>query len=474
MSKDYKMLINGEWVSSDEKIEVLNPYNGTVLGTVPKATKSDLDNAIKAAEEGFKVISKMPAYQRSKILENTARLIEEQQEEIARTISLEAGKSIKYSRMEVSRSVETFKFASEEAKQIHGETVPMDASKAGEGRMGFFLRVPKGVIGAITPFNFPLNLVAHKVAPAIAAGNSVVLKPATATPITSIKLGEIMIEAGLPKGVLNIVTGRGSELGDWIVTDDRIAMITFTGSLEVGKRIKSMAGIKPVTLELGSNSAVIIDEGVNPGQAVPRCIMGGFANSGQVCISVQRIYVHQSIEKKFTEEFVASIKKLNVGNPLDSDVEFGPMIDEKEARRIEEWIDEAVKQGAKVLTGGKRNGSIVQATVLTDVTADMKVIKDETFAPVVSIIPFKNFEEAVSMVNNSIYGLNAGVYTNNLRNAIMAAKEIKVGGVIINDVPTFRVDQMPYGGVKSSGIGREGLKYAIEEMTDIKMIVFNV
>lgn len=473
MSTDYKMLINGEWVGSSERIDVRNPYNGELIGTVPRANKNNLDNAIRSAEEGFKVISRMPAYQRSKILENTSTLLEENLEEFARTISLEAGKSIKYSRIEISRAIDTFKFASEEAKQIHGETIPIDASKAGEGRMGFFMRVPKGIIGAITPFNFPLNLVAHKVAPAIAAGNSVLLKPATATPITSIKLGEIMIEAGLPKGVLNIVTGKGSELGDWIVADDRIAMITFTGSLEVGKRIKSMAGMKPVTLELGSNSAVIIDDGINPKQAVPRCIMGGFANSGQVCISVQRIYVHQSIAKEFTEEFVASVKKLKVGNPLESDVEFGPMIDEKEAKRIKEWIDEAVKQGAKVLTGGERKGTVMEATVLTDVTPDMKVIKDETFAPVVSIISFKDFDEAVSLVNNSIYGLNAGVYTNSLKNAITSVKEIKVGCVIINDVPTFRVDQMPYGGVKSSGIGREGLKYAIEEMTDIKMIVFN-
>jgi len=335
------------------------------------------------------------------------------------------------------------------------------------------MRVPKGIIGAITPFNFPLNLVAHKVAPAIAAGNSVVLKPATATPITSIKLGEIMLQAGLPKGVLNIVTGKGSELGDWIVTDDRIAMITFTGSLEVGRRIKAMAGLKPVTLELGSNSALIIDEGININQAIPRCIMGGFANSGQVCISLQRIYIHKNIVKDFSEKFVSEVKKLKIGNPLDNDVEFGPMIDEKEAIRAKEWIDEAVKQGAKTLIGGERNGSVLQATILTDVTSDMKVIKEEVFAPIVSIVPFDDFEEAVSLVNNSIYGLNAGVYTNSMKNAITAVKEIKAGGVIINDVPTFRVDQMPYGGVKSSGIGREGLKYAIEEMTDIKMIVFN-
>ena len=474
MPKDYKMLINGEWVSSNEKIEVLNPYNGTVLGTVPKASKDDLDKAIRAAEEGFKVISKIPAHERSKILENTSRLIEENQEELAKIISLEAGKSLKYSMAELGRSVETFKFASEEAKQIHGETIPLDASKSGEGRIGFYLRVPKGIIGAITPFNFPLNLVAHKVAPAIAAGNSVVLKPATTTPITSIRLGEIMTEAGIPKGVLNIVTGKGSEIGNWIVTDERIAMITFTGSLEVGRKINSLAGLKPVTLELGSNSAVIIDEGTDINRAIPRCLMGGFCNSGQVCISVQRIYVHNSILQEFTAEFVAAVKKLKVGNPIEKDTDFGPMIEEKEAIRAKEWIDEAIRQGARILTGGERNGSILQATVLADVTPNMRVVKDEIFAPVVSIIPFNDFSKAVSFVNDSIYGLQAGVFTQSIKNALMAAREIKTGGVIINDVPTFRVDQMPYGGVKGSGIGREGLKYAIEEMTDIKLVVFNV
>jgi len=468
------MLINGKWVGSDEKIQVTNPYNGELLGTVPRATRDALNRAIIGAQEAFRVISKMPAYERSKILEITSRLIEENRDELAKTISLESGKAIKYSAAELSRSIETFKFASEEAKQIHGETIPMDASKSGDGRIGFYMRVPKGIIGAITPFNFPLNLVAHKVAPAIAAGNSVVLKPATATPITSIKLGEIMIDAGLPKGVLNIVTGKGAEVGDWLVSDERVSMITFTGSLEVGRRIKSLAGMKPVTLELGSNSAVVIDEGIEVNRAIPRCLMGSFANSGQVCISVQRIYVHDSILKEFTNEFVASVKKLKVGNPLDSDVEFGPMIEEKEAIRAKEWIDEAVKQGAKILTGGERNGAILQATVLTDVTPNMKVVKDEIFAPVVSIIPFHDFAEAVSLVNDSIYGLQAGVYTKNLNNALIAAKEIKVGGIIINDVPTFRVDHMPYGGVKRSGIGREGLKYAIEEMTDIKMVVFNM
>jgi len=324
-----------------------------------------VNRAIESAWQAFEIISSMPAHQRSKILEKTSELIIRHQEEITAIIASESGKAWKYAFSEVSRGVETFKFAAEEAKQIHGETIPMDASPSAENRMGFFIRMPIGVIGAISPFNFPLNLVAHKVAPAIAAGNSVILKPATATPLTALKMGELLMEAGLPDGALNIIMGGGSTVGDWLVTDPRLAMITFTGSPPVGKYIMSRGGLKKYTMELGNNSAVIICDDADIEKAVPRCVVGSFANSGQVCISVQRIYVHRSIEKEFTDRFVAAARKQVVGDPLDKNCDVGPMISIHEAERAEEWIKEAVDSGAVILTGGKRNGAMFEPTVLT-------------------------------------------------------------------------------------------------------------
>jgi len=327
---------------------------------------------------------------------------------------------------------------------------------------------------AISPFNFPLNLVAHKVAPAIAAGNSVVLKPATSTPLTALRLGEIMMAAGLPAGALNIVIGSGSTVGEWLVSDPRPAKISFTGSPSVGKRIISQAGIKRVTLELGNNSATIVDEDADLDLAVKRCVIGSFANSGQICISVQRIYVHENIFDRFTESFVQATQRQKVGDPVQKDCDVGPMIDEGEAERAENWVQEAVAAGAKILTGGHREGVMFQPTVLTNVNAEMKVVCDEIFAPVVSLVPFSDFNQALLMVDESRYGLQAGIFTRNIDRAFAAIRKLNVGGVIINDVPTFRIDHMPYGGNKESGIGREGLKYAIEEMTNIKMVCFNL
>ena len=474
MSKQYKMLINGKWLSGRETIDVTNPYNREVLGTIPKATKQDVNAAIESAQQAFEIISNMPAHQRSKILEKTSELIQKHQEEITKIIASESGKAWKYAFGEVSRGVETFKFAAEEAKQIHGETISMDASPNSENRMGFFIRTPIGVIGAISPFNFPLNLVAHKVAPAIAAGNSVVLKPATATPLTALKMAELLIKAGLPDGALNIIMGSGSTVGDWLVTDPRVAMITFTGSPPVGKYIMSRGGLKKYTMELGSNSAVIICEDADLVKAVPRCIVGAYANSGQVCISIQRIYVHQSIEREFVNQFVEATRKQVVGDPLDKNCDVGPMIDIHEAERTEQWIQEAVAGGAEILTGGKLNGTMFEPTVLTNVKSNMKVISDEIFAPVVSIIPYLDFDDVLCQVDDSRYGLQAGIYTQQIERAFKAIKKINVGGIMINDGPIFRVDHMPYGGNKESGIGREGLKYAIEEMTNIRMVCFNL
>jgi acyl-CoA reductase-like NAD-dependent aldehyde dehydrogenase len=462
MSEVYKTLVGGKWREGKELSEVTNKYSGEVIGSVPLTDKKTFEEAIESAQAGFALISGMPAYDRSKILERTSRKIDEKKDEITRIIAQEAGKAFKHAKAEVERSVQTFKFASEEAKSIHGETVPMDAAFGGENRIGFYLRFPVGIVGAISPFNFPLNLVAHKVAPAIAAGCSVVLKPASTTPLTSLKLGQIMI------------IGPGSTVGNWLVTDPRLSMITFTGSPPVGKDIKEKSGLKKVTLELGSNSACIIDESADLDLAVPRCIVGSFAYAGQICISVQRIYVHEKVFDAFTQRFLTGTQELKLGDPLEPETDVGPMITEGDAMRTESWVNEAVSGGAKILIGGKREKNFYYPTVLTNVKPQMKVMAQEIFAPVVCFVPFSDFSDAVRMADDSVYGLQAGVYTSDIEKAFQAVKGIRVGGVIVNDVPTYRADQMPYGGVKESGMGREGLKFAIEEMTDIKMVVFNL
>jgi acyl-CoA reductase-like NAD-dependent aldehyde dehydrogenase len=468
------MLIGGRWRDGKQLLQVSNKYTGETIGSVPVTDRNLFEEAIVAAQQGFSIISRLPAYKRAKILQSTSESIEKNKEEISQIIAVEAGKAIRHARAEVERAVETFKFASEQAKSIHGETVPMDASPGGEKRVGFFLRFPVGIVGAISPFNFPLNLVAHKVAPAIAAGCSVILKPASTTPLTALTLGRIMMEAGLPDGALNVIVGPGSTVGNWLVADERVSMITFTGSPPVGRDIKARSGLKKVTLELGSNSACIIDQSADLEAAVPRCVTGSFAYAGQICISVQRIYVHRKVWDQFTERFLQGTKRLKLGDPLDPETDMGPMITEQDAKRTETWVNEAVEGGAKILTGGKREKNFYHPTVLTSVKPDMKVMSLEIFAPVVSLVPFDDFSDAVRMADDSIYGLQAGVYTSNVENAFKAIKGIKVGGVIVNDVPTYRADQMPYGGVKESGIGREGLKFAIEEMTDLKMVVFNL
>ncbi len=477
MPKKYKLLINGEWVRAirESSLQVRNPYNQELLGTIPKATRQQVDNAIQSAQEAFKITKNFPAHKRALILEHTSDIIKERKEELAQTITLESGKPIKLAKGEVDRASETFKFASEEAKRLYGETIPMDASAKGENRIGFTFREPLGIIAAITPFNFPLNLVAHKIAPAIASGNTIVLKPSTYTPITAIKLGEIMIEAGLPQGVLNILTGTGSTIGDAIVRDTRISKITFTGSASVGLGITERAGLKRITLELGSNSPVIIDKdiGVSLQKIVERCVFGSFAYSGQVCISIQRIYVHQNIKDQFIKQFLKTVSELKSGNPLDEDTDIGPMITKQEANRTKQWIDKAISEGAKVLIGNSHKDSMFKPTVLTNVTPEMKVVAREMFAPVVSIMGFEDWEQVIKKVNNSKYGLNAGVYTNDVKKALYASKNLEVGGIIINDIPTYRVDHIPYGGVKESGIGREGVKYAIQEMTQLKFVCFN-
>jgi acyl-CoA reductase-like NAD-dependent aldehyde dehydrogenase len=461
-------------VAEGATIGVTDKYTGEVIDTVPAATVEDVARATRRAREAFATYSEVPAHRRARILLKTAEILEARREEIASLICREAGKAWKYSLGEVARSVETFTFAAEEAKRIHGETIPMDASASGENRVGFYLRTPMGVVGAITPFNFPLNLVAHKVAPALAAGNTVVLKPAHETALTAVKLAEILAEAGLPDGALVLVHGEGRVVGEALVRDPIPAKLSFTGSPPVGAHIVSVAGLKRVTLELGNNSGTIVEPDADLDKAVPRCVVSAFANSGQVCISLQRLYVHQSIAKTFIERMVAATTALKVGNPLDRDCDVGPMITDAAAEKADRWIKDAVAEGARLLVGGRREGRMLWPTILADTRPDMKVMCEEAFAPLVSIVVYQDFDEALRLLADSPYGLQAGIYTQDIRKAFAAVKKVDVGGLMVNDTSIFRVDHMPYGGNRMSGIGREGVRFAIEEMTNLRMVCFNL
>ncbi len=470
----YRLYINGSWVDTTERLEVKDKFTGETFATMASAGEKEVNEAIGAARKTFDEGKGLSAYERFQILKRTAEYLLEQKVELARIITLEVGKTLKESLVEVERASQTFEIAAEEAKRIHGEGIPVEASPGSENRMAFTMRVPKGVVCAITPFNVPLNLVAHKVAPAIAAGNTVVLKPTSQTPIIAAKLVELMEKAGLPAGYLNLLVGPGAVLGDRLAEDDRIDLYTFTGSPSVGRRLKDRVGLRKALLELGSNSAVIVHADADLEKAASLCAGKSFANAGQVCISVQRIYVHREVEKSFVEKLAAATERLVVGDPFQESTDIGPMISEKEAERAENWVQEAVAQGASVVTGGKREGALFYPTVLTGLTPKMKVVCEEVFAPVVSIIAYDDLEEAIALVNQSKYGLQAGIFTQSLDSAFKAARNIHVGGVMINDASQYRADQMPYGGVKESGWGKEGPKYAIEEMTEERIVVFNL
>jgi acyl-CoA reductase-like NAD-dependent aldehyde dehydrogenase len=471
---EYKLLIDGRWLSGGDQLEVINKYTQEVFAVVPVARQEEVDAAITAARRAARLMADMPAYRRAEMLARSAVLIAKRKEELAETIAIEAGKALKYARVEVDRAVSTFTIAAEEAKRVHGETIPLDAVPAGEGYFGFWLRRPVGVIAAISPFNFPLNLVAHKIAPAIAAGNAVVLKPASTTPITAVKLCEILQAAGLPAGAINLVVGSGSTVGEWLVTDPRVDKVTFTGSPPVGEHILSVAGIKKVTLELGNNSPVIIAPDADLDLVAKRCAVGAYYNSGQVCISVQRIYSQKRIYDPFAEKFVKASEAMVVGDPLDERVDVGPMIDSGEVDRIEKWVEEARQGGAQVLTGGKRQEAIYWPTVLTNVQPEMKVVDQEAFAPIASVIPYDDFEEALEQADASDYGLQASVFTHDIQRVFQAIKRLNFGGVMINETPAYRADHMPYGGNRRSGLGREGLRFAIEEMTNIQMVAIRL
>jgi acyl-CoA reductase-like NAD-dependent aldehyde dehydrogenase len=463
------LTIRGPWGSGEEMV-LRAPWDGAELARMATATLDDIDEVLsraRAAAEGYRWA---PAWKRAQILERTSHLIEENAEQIARLIAAEGGKPLKDARVEAKRGASTFRWAGEEAKRTAGELIEMDADPSGEHRFGWTIREPRGVIAAISPFNFPLNLVAHKVAPALAGGNAVVLKPASNTPLTALRLAELLAEAGLPDGVLQVVVGSGRTIGNKLVTDERTNMVSFTGSPPVGRQIASDAGMKMVTLELGNNSATIVDEDANLDLAVQRVVAGGFANSGQVCISVQRVVVHDKVYDEFLDKLVPLVTALQVGDPLDEATDVSSLINEGEVERVKGWIQEAVDQGATLAAGGVRDDGRLLPTVLTDVTREMKVCAHEVFGPVLSILKARDLCEAIDISNDSTMGLQAGVFTNDLNKALYAAKRLEVGGVMINEVPTFRVDHMPYGGVKGSGIGREGLKYAIREMTELKMV----
>lgn len=471
--KDYKLLINGKWVKSKEGREIKSPYDQSPVAKVHFADTAQVEEAVTAAHQAFAQTKKLSSHERSQVLEKISAEIERRKEELARSITLSSGKTIKSSRIEVERAVNTFKIASEEAKRIGGEIIPLDLSAQTKERWGLVRRFPLGVISAITPFNFPLNLVAHKVAPALASGNSVVLRPASQVSITSVLLGEIINDTDYPSGGFNVVPS-GYEAAEILLNDERVKMVTFTGSPAIGWELKRKAHKKKVTLELGGNAAVVIEPDANLDFALPRAVLGAYSYSGQICISIQRIYLHEKVYDRFMAEFVKATQNLKMGDPLDEETDVGPMINPAAAEQTEEWVAEAVENGARVIAGGKRDGVMFEPTILENVKPELRISWLEAFAPVVVVYRYREFEEALKVVNYSIYGLQAGVFTKDLNKAFRAFEELDMGGVIINDIPTFRIDHMPYGGVKESGFGREGLKYAIEEMTELKLMAINL
>lgn len=469
-----KLWINGQWESTENTYDLTSPYTGETIAQVAKASVQDVERAIEGAHEAFQSFKKTSAYERAEMLYRVVEIMRERREELANILVQEAAKPLKAALGEIDRTIATYQFSAEEAKRSHGETIPMDAAPGTQDRIGYTKRIPLGVVSAITPFNFPFNLVAHKLGPAFAVGNTVVLKPATQTPLSSIVMAEIFKEAGLPDGCLQIVTGSGGELSDTLVTHQHVKKVTFTGSGKVGLSIKEKVGLRKITLELGSNAALIVEPSTPIEKIIDRAVMGAFNFAGQVCISLQRIYVHESITDRFTELFVNATKQLVVGDPGNSDTDVSAMIHTDEVARIKNWLDDAVSQGATIACGGEFTERTLSPTVMTNVTQQMRIVCEETFAPIVSIMPYSNLDEAIALVNDSDLGLNAGIYTNVLTDALRAADEIEAGAVIINDIPTFRADNMPYGGVKNSGYGREGIKYAVEEMTELKFITMKM
>jgi len=466
--------IGGEWVDAAAHEVVKLPYDGTPVGEVPRAEIDAVDRAVAAARKALGPMREMGNCDRADLLLRIGELIRRDLAEYAHLICAETGKPAKEARVEAERSLSTLLAAAHEARQLHGEVIPMDFAPMGKGRMALTVREPLGVIGCITPFNVPLNLALHKVAPALAGGNAVIHKPATKTPLSAARLARTMEEAGVPKGAYNLITGSGACIGMAMAEHAGIAMLTFTGSAEVGRAIKSRAGFKKVTLELGNNSAVIIEPGADLATAVARTTQGAFSHSGQVCISVQRVFVERSIANEFVDRLKASAEALKIGHPYEDSTDISSLIDETEAIRIEHWIAEAVDGGARLVTGGARRYATVAPTVLLNAPPACRISCQEAFGPVVAVYPYDKLEDAIGRANTTPYGLQAGIFTNDIQTAFRAARKLDVGGVMINDIPMWRADHMPYGGVKESGAGREGPRYAIEEMTEMKLICWKV
>jgi len=465
--------VDGRWWEEGDPVEVRTPYDGSVIGSVFQGRREHAEAAIAAAVKAFGTTRRLPAFERQRVLRRVSENISGRKEEFARTMAQEAGKPIKAARTEVERAIFTFNVAAEESTRIYGEYLPLDWQEFTAGRWGIVRRFPLGPIAGITPFNFPLNLVAHKVAPAIAAGCPLVLKPAPQTPFTAMLLAEAVQQAGWPDGGLNVLPLSNDDAGI-LVTDERIKLISFTGSAAVGWQIKKNCGKKKVVLELGGNAAVIVHSDADLAYAADRCVVGGFSYAGQTCISVQRILVERSVCAPFTQLLLEGVKKLKTGDPLDDSTDLGPLIRESDAVRASDWIQEAVRGGARVLCGGQRRGPVLEPTVLSGTRPDMKVNCQEIFAPVVTVEPYDDFPQALRQVNSSPYGLQAGLFTRDAKLIFNAYEELEVGGLIAGDVPAFRIDHMPYGGIKDSGLGREGLRYAIEEMTEPKLLVMNL
>jgi acyl-CoA reductase-like NAD-dependent aldehyde dehydrogenase len=472
-ARERKLLLDGEWIETGEWHEVRSPYSGEVVGRLARAGADEARRAVDAARRAM--AEPLPAHRRAEILERTAALVAERQDEIARTICDEAGKPLKAARVEAARAVSTYLSAAAEARTLAGEVVPMDASPAGVGKLAYTLRVPIGVVGAISPFNFPFNLVAHKVAPALAAGCAVVLKPASQTPLSELLLAELETEAGLPPGWLNVLVGPASEIGDVLVEDERVRLISFTGSAEVGWKLRERAATKKVLLELGNATPVIVEADADVEGAAGKVAANAFSFAGQSCISVQRVYVQRAAYEDFVSTLVPKVEALTIGDPADEATDVGPVIDEDARERILAWIEEAKAQGATVLTGGDETGEgVIRPTVLSDVTPAMKVSCREVFGPVCTVTPYDAFEDALELANGTEYGLQAGVFTRDVGKALAAGTALEFGGVLVNEAPTFRADQMPYGGVKASGNTKEGPPYSVREMTEERLVVIAV
>ena len=468
-----QMFLRGEWIDKPEKIEVTNPFDGSVIETVPRGTAAEVEAAIAGAVAGATIMRRMSGYDRFVILRKAADRMRERAEDLARTISQEEGKILAEARVEVARAAETIELSAEEAKRIGGEVLPLDGASGGGRRLGFTLRVPCGVVAAITPFNFPLNLVAHKVGPALAAGNAVIVKPASDTPLSALKLVEILLECGLPPQAIACVTGPGGELGDALCRDPRVRKISFTGSRDVGERICQMAGLKRVTMELGSNSPLIVMPDADLDKVVHATVTTGYANAGQVCISAQRVIALGGVYDSLLEQLVPRVAELTAGNQLDEDTRLGPMIRESDAQRVGQWVEEAVGAGARLLTGGRRQGALLQPALLADVSPDMRISRDEVFGPAVGVTRAADIDEAIRLANDTRYGLSAAIFTQNIDWALRFAQEVDSGNIHVNWGPQWRADLMPYGGLKDSGLGKEGPRYAIAEMTETKMVVIH-